>query len=131
MFDHIIVRDMTLPAMSALQVAVLLLASAEGILNAASPAMISIGASAYTTPVVACLRKDSHSTVLLEVMLMLLISLNCCGGHPSSTSSPSWFQMGITSLNRGIYSAGLIPHLGRQKQTPPCDGVNILSSDRY
>ena len=34
---------------------------------------------------------------------------------PSSTSSPSRFQMGITSLNRGIYSAGLITHLGRQK----------------
>ena len=93
------------------------------ILNAASPATISIGASAYTTPVVACLRKDSHSTVLLEVMLMLLISLNCCGGHPCSTSSASRFQMGITSLNRGIYSAGLIPHLGHQKQTPPCDGA--------
>jgi len=46
MFDHLIERDMTLPAMSALQVAVLLLASAEGILNAASPATISIGASA-------------------------------------------------------------------------------------
>ena len=47
------------------------------------------------------------------------------------TSSPSRFQMGITSLNRGIDSAGLIPHLGRQKQTPPCEGVNVLSKDRY
>ena len=55
---------MTLPAKSALQVAVLLYASVEGMLNAAIPATISKGASAYTTPVVACLRKDSHSTVV-------------------------------------------------------------------
>ena len=48
----------------ALQVAVLLYASAEGMLNAAIPATISKVASAYTTPVVACLRKDSHSTVV-------------------------------------------------------------------
>jgi len=46
MFDYLIVRDMTSPAMPALQVAVLLLAAAKGILNAASPATISIGASA-------------------------------------------------------------------------------------
>ena len=45
--------------------------------------------------------------------------------------APSLFQMEITSLNRGIYSAGPIPHLGRQKQTPPFNGVNVLSKDRY
>ena len=63
-FDQHIVRHMTLPAKSALKVAVLLYASAEGMLNAAIPATISKGASAYTTPVVACLRKDSHSTFI-------------------------------------------------------------------
>ena len=46
MFEQHIVRHITLPTKSALQVAVFLYASAEGMLNAAIPATISKGASA-------------------------------------------------------------------------------------
>ena len=44
---------------------------------AAKPATTVKGASVNTTPVVAFLRKDSFSTVVLAVLLMLVIGLKC------------------------------------------------------
>ena len=44
---------------------------------AVKPATTAKGASVNTTPVVACLRKDSFSTVVLAVLLMLVIGLKC------------------------------------------------------
>ena len=64
MFDHHVVRHMRLPPKSVLQVA-------------AKPAMTVKGASVNTTPVVTFLRKDSFSTIVLAVLLMLVIGLKC------------------------------------------------------
>lgn len=44
---------------------------------AAKPATTVKGASVNTTPVVAFLRKDSFSTIVLAVLLMLVIGLKC------------------------------------------------------
>ena len=44
---------------------------------AVKPATTAKGASVNTTPVFACLRKDSFSTVVLAVLLMLIIGLKC------------------------------------------------------
>ena len=64
MFDYHVVRHMRLPPKSVLQVA-------------AKPAMTVKGASRKTTPFVTFLRKDSFSTIVLAVLLMLVIGLKC------------------------------------------------------
>ena len=61
---------MRLPPKSVLQVAVLLQASAASTEIAAIPPKTTRGASVNTTPVIACVRKDSFSTVVLAVLLM-------------------------------------------------------------
>ena len=68
---------MRLPPKSVLQVAVLLQAATAVTEMAAKPATTVKGASVNTTPVVAFLRKDSFSTVVLAVLLMLVIGLKC------------------------------------------------------